>query len=123
MINRSVHNKKNSINFTHLVGLSLLVIVFFFLLFSYIQAEWLTSLYLPQISNSTKLCHEVKMSELKYIRVTNFEKYKRQAKIYCVYEQTAINVILDLALVDNIWRVYSAHEINQPKSLIWPIYK
>ena len=107
-------------------GKLLLWIIFFFLVlrmvFSYINTEIRTNLYLSQITNINELCQVDKNPDFKYARILRLERAFNDASIYCIYEDYTKNVRLDLNYRREKWEVYLTTRLNKDSNLYWPIY-
>jgi hypothetical protein len=111
-------------NYANIIVSTGLAVGLFFTIFAYIQTEWLTRLYLSQISNSRDLCTEVADGNLKYVKLVEFTKYRREAVMYCIYESPKDSLILYLAYnPETNWKVYSAKQMFVERQLIWPVYR
>lgn len=112
--------KNNS--FKILILITTVLLFFIISIWSYIQAEISTAIFSSEISNITSLCNSSnKNNNLKYYKIVNYNKSVQTATIYCIYEDSSLNVKLDLNKSDD-WRIVFATKLNKEKSYYWPIY-
>ncbi len=100
-----------------------LVMVFLSLVFSYIYTEVFTKLYLTEISNQANLCETQKNSDFKYVKVLDYNRQQKTARIYCLYKDENKNLQLDLIKKEpEQWEIVLSRKLNSDSNLYWPIY-
>jgi hypothetical protein len=95
--------------------------LFFGLLFfyPYIQAEVLTAAHYKEF-DSNRFCRTSINPDFKKLKVVAFERYKGNARLYCLFKDTKKNYSLNLYFADDSWRVEYTRNLSE--GAYWPIY-
>jgi hypothetical protein len=102
------------------VGFTILALFFGLCFFyPYIQAEVLTGLHYSEFDQK-RFCRTDTNEDFKKLKVVNFERYRGNAKIYCLFKNTRKNYALNLYYADDSWRVEYIRNLSE--GAYWPIY-
>ncbi|NJK70895.1 MAG: hypothetical protein HC932_01355 [Thermales bacterium] len=112
--------KNSSISFLGLLLLFGLTLLFIFAIFTYILVETRTNLYLDEIRDVQVLCSN-KLSDLKFVKVLDYNRYKKYSKVYCGYFRAEDNRLLELNYTSE-WKIVLDIQVNKEGALYWPIY-
>jgi hypothetical protein len=108
-------------HFKYVLFWLLLPVGFIVLCFSYVSTEITTSLYQQEITNWPELCKVKDNPDFKYIKLVKYIKYKKEARMYCIYEDSTKNVSLDINYTRG-WQVILSQKMSEDGSLYWPVY-
>ncbi len=97
----------------------ILAIVLIIIFGSYIQVELATKVHKNEL-NGNEYCPK-KLSELSYYKIVKYEKYKKDAVLYCIYKDKSSNSEVRLNYTDK-WQIVSANRMFQKSGLHWPLY-
>ncbi len=93
-----------------------LVLWFFF---PYVQVEIQTNFNVNEF-DSIKYCKSDKNPDFKKLKIVYLEKYRGNAKIYCLYQNTNKNFSITLYNVDQKWFIEQTRNLSE--GFYWPIY-
>ena len=116
-------------------GVAISIVSFFLVFlvfFGYIQTEFLTATYKSEF-NIQVICKKDQNPDWKTFKIINFEKYRRTAKTYCIYQDSTKNSSVNLYYNDNDnesgnyeiqnkWQVEYVRNLRDTNSLQWPVY-
>jgi hypothetical protein len=87
----------------------------------YVKAEMLTSIYTSQISDIDSLCQK-KDANLKYFKIMQYEKQRKDLVLHCVYEDGHQNSETTANLIGQKWEKVRVNKLSERAGLYWPIY-
>jgi hypothetical protein len=116
-MNPQTHSQYFKIFFTWLFAA--IIVLFFFS--SYIKSEALTNIYSSQIGEINTLC-EQKDSDLKYYKIINYEKRRKELVLQCVYVDGHQNSEITANLSGEKWVKFRANKLNEKGGFYWPVY-
>ena len=116
-MNSQSHTRYFKIFFTWLFAA--IIALFFFS--SYIKSEALTNIYNSQIVDIDILC-EQKGSELKYYKIINYEKRRKELALQCVYIDRHQNSEIIANLIGEKWVKVRVNKLNEVGGFYWPVY-
>jgi hypothetical protein len=101
-------------------GLGMLIV--YFLVFPYLQAEVNTLIHQGHKDELVKFCVEEQGSAPRDIKILKIERHKLEIRFYCLYDQTSKNQELIIHKTSGQWRVFSRKDLGASGEFYWPLY-
>jgi hypothetical protein len=110
-------------DYNSIIGVAISLFALFIVFFGYIQAEIFTQTYKNEFDIKT-LCKTDSNWDWKDFKIIQYEKYKRNAKIYCLYQNMDKTLVINLYYTpdQNQWIVEYARNLKDENKFQWPIY-
>lgn len=99
----------------------LVLALLFSVFFGYIQTEVFTITYKSEFDIKA-ICKVDQNSDWKNFKIINFEKYRRTAKVYCIYQDSLKNSVVNLYYAEDKWSVEYFRNLRDNNSFQWPVY-
>jgi hypothetical protein len=97
-----------------------LIILLIWVVFSYFLVENRTRLHSGKIEDLDQICTQ-ENTKARFIKVLEYKRLKKFAKVYCGYNDSSLNRVLVLNYTIK-WEVIFDNKINKDGKISWPIY-
>lgn len=112
---------KNSQTYKSFGFFSLGIIIFFWVIYPYIQAEILTNFYVHKI-RGTSICQKHRENDLKNLKLIRYNPDRGEAILDCLYVESRWNVRMNVSFRKDGWQTNLIILLNKPGNFYWPIY-
>ena len=92
-------------------------------LFPYVQAEMTHQLFKSELDGEG-LCSDIYEGQIRYWRLTQFNKPQGEATLYCLFEDSQMDRAIDMNYLDSskTWKSVNTKPLDGEDSDVWPIY-